>query len=140
MSKVKSLEQYTAAMLAVAEYRKKHRKIFDELDSLTIAVQDAEEKLKADVKENIKANVANDQIKVTYSPAYKKWYDVDVVMGMTTPKMRKALEEAGAVKTELDKVKFEDLVEKGVIPVEVKQTAFKEKELAPRVSIKEVSN
>ena len=139
MSKIKTLEQYTGALVAMAEYRKKHRKVFDELDSLKIRAQDAEEALKTDVKENHKTNIANDKIKVTYSPAFKKWYDIDVVEGMTTPKMRKEMEAVGAITRELDKAKFEDLVEKGIIPVDVKQTAFKEKELSPRVSIKEVT-
>lgn len=139
MSKIKTLEKYTGALLTMAEYRKKHRKIFDELDSLNIAIQDAEQTLKNDVKENIKTNIANNLIKVTYSPAFKKWYDVDIVEGMTTPGQRKALKEAGAITQTLDKKKFEGLVEKGVIPINVKQTAFKEKELSPRVSIKEVT-
>jgi len=138
MSKIKTLEQYTGAMLEVVKYRKENEKVLDELDSLKIAVQNAEEALKLDVKENHKTTIANEFIKVTYSPAFRKGYKYDVIMEKTTPKMRKALEDANAITHSLDKTKFEDLVEKGVIPIEIKQAAFEEKELAPRVSIKEV--
>lgn len=138
MSKIKTLENYTGAIVAVADFRKKHKKVFEELDSLQIRTQDAEQALKADVKDNHKTNIANDKIKVTYAPAYRKWYDFDIILGMITPKQRKELEEADAITTSLDKKIFEDLVEKGVIPINVKQSSFKEEEMSPRVIIKEV--
>ncbi len=140
MSKIKTLENYTAALLEVAAYQKKHNKIFDGIDSLRVNLQEAEQALKTDIKENIKKNVANNFVRATYSPAFSKAYDLVVVDQMTTPKMKKALDEAKAITRTLDKAKFEDLVEKGVIPIEVKQAAFSEKELSPRVSIKEVTN
>lgn len=139
MNKIKTLEQYTGAIVAVADFRKKHKKVFEELDSLHIKTQDAEQALKVDVKDNHKTNIANDQVKVTYSPAFKKWYDIDIIEGMITPKERKELENVDAIIRTLDKQKFEDLVEKGIIPIKVKQTSFKEKELSPRVIIKEIT-
>lgn len=135
--KNKKLEAYTQALIAVADFQKKHKKMFEEYRSLQIAVSDAEAELKKEVKTNIKANIANELIKVTYSPAFKKYYDFDVIMEKTTPKQRKALEAANAIIRTLDKSVFEDLVEKGIIPVEIKQAAFREEEMAPRVSIKE---
>lgn len=139
MKKIKTLENYTNALLEVSAYQKKHAKVFDELNSLNIKLQETEGALKTDIKDNIKANVANIFVKATYSPAYSKSYDLVVVDSMTTPKMKKALEDAKAITRTLDKAKFEDLVEKGIIPIEVKQASFSEKELSPRVSIKEVT-
>ena len=138
MSKIKSLEEYTDAMVAVADFRKKHDKVFDELDSLNIAIQDTEEALKTDVKENHKMNIANDVIKVTYSPAFRKGYKYEVIVDQATPTMKKELEKTKTITHSVDRKKFEDLVEKGIIPVELKQAAFEEVELGPRVIIKEV--
>ena len=138
MSKIKTLERYTVSIFDVAEFRKKHARVFDELDGLRLEVQKSEEALKTDVKENIRMNIANDFIKVTYSPAFHKSYRHDVIVEKTTPKMYKAIEKAKAITHSVDKAIFEMLVEQGVIPVEVKQAAFEERELAPRVTIKEV--
>lgn len=139
MSKIKSLEKYTASLLEVAAYQKKHAKVFDELDSLKVNLQEAEVALKTDIKDNLKKNIANNFVRATYSPAFSKSYDLVIVDEMTTPKMKKALNEADAITRTLDKAKFEDLVEQGVIPINIKQAAFKEKELSPRVNIKEVT-
>lgn len=138
MSKIKTLETYTVALGEVSDFREKNEKVFGELDSLKIAVQEAEEELKKDVKENHKMNIANEFIKVTYSPAFHKGYRYDVIIEQATPKIKKALEEGKVITHNVDTKGFEDLVEKGIVPVELKQAAFEEKELAPRVTIKEV--
>lgn len=140
MKKNKKLEAYTKALLAEAEFRRKKHKFFDELYSLQLAIEEAATELKKEVKLNIKGNIANEFVKVTYSPAFSKSYDIDVVMEKTTPKQKKLLEANNAIIKSLDKKVFEDLVEQGIIPVEVKQAAFTEKELTPRVSIKEQKN
>jgi hypothetical protein len=142
MSKVKTLEKYTAAMLAVAEYRKKHAKFFDEYDVLRLAVTDAEAALKEDVKDNLKMNVANEHVRVTYSPAFSKGYNVKTILEKVSPAVKKKLYDLKAIVVEekADKKKIEEAVEQGIIPVDVKQAAFEEKELAPRVTIKEVDH
>jgi len=139
MSKqIKQLEKYTEASKAVANFKEKNAKIFDKFDALLIAAGEAEAELKTYVKENVKGNIANDFIKVTYSPTFKKYYDAEVVLEAVTPKMKKAIVEAGALTQAIDTAKFEELVEKGEVSVEIKQEAFREVEQAPRVSIKEV--
>lgn len=138
MAKIKQLERYTAASKAVADFKDKHAKIFAQFDGLLIEAGDAEAELKTYVKENVKGNIANDFVKVTYSPAFKKFYDVEVVLEAVTPKMKKAILDAGALTQSIDSAKFEELVEKGQVSVEIKQEAFREVEQAPRVSIKEV--
>ena len=136
--KIKELEKYTEASLALAHFKEKNKKLFEQFDALLIAAGEAEEKLKKFVKSDIKGNIANEFIKVTYSPTFKKYYDAEVVLKLTTPKMKKAIEEAGAIVKQIDAVKFEDLVEKGEVPVSIRQEAFREVEQAPRISIKEV--
>lgn len=140
MSKIKTLEKYTEAFLAVSDYRKKHSKIFDEYDSLRVKLQDADDELKADVKDNHRMNIANDLIKVSYAPAFSKGYNSRIILDMVTPAVKKKLYDMGAIVVEekADKEKIEEAVEKGIIPTEVKQAAFEEKELTPRVSIKPV--
>lgn len=135
--KNKKLELYTQALLAEVAFQKKHKKLFDELNSLRLAISEAEAELKKDVKTNVKGNLANSLIKVVYSPAFKKFYDFDSIMENTTPKQKKTLEASGAIIRSLDKKIFDDLVETGLIPVTVKQKAFREVEMAARVSIKE---
>lgn len=135
--KNKKLEAYTKALLAEAAFRQKHNKLFEELHSLQFQIAETEAELKKEVKLNLKTNIANEFVKVTFSPVFKKFYDFDVIMEKTTPKQKKALEDAKAIIRTLDKQAFEDLVEKGIIPIEIKQAAFRETELAPRVSIKE---
>lgn len=137
MAKIKQLEAYTEAANAVAEFREKNSKIFAKFDALLLDQAEKETALKAYIKENIKDNIANDYFKVTYAPSYKKFYDATKVLALIKPKAKAALEKAGAISVNIDTTIFEDLVEKGEIPVEVKQEAFVEIEQAPRVSIKE---
>jgi hypothetical protein len=139
MSKIKQLEAYTEASLAVASFKNKHAKVFAEYNALILKASEAESALKVFVKEEIKGNVSNEFVKVTYSPAYSKYFDPAVVLEMATPKLRKELMAEGAIVIEqkVDTEKFTKMVESGAVPVEIKQAAFREKELAPRVSIKE---
>jgi len=140
MAKIKQLEKYTAASLAVANFKAKHAKIFAEFDALLLHAGEAEAELKDYVKSDIKGNIANEFVRVTYSPSFKKGYDAKIVLKLATPKERKALEAAGAlvVKEEIVPDTFEELVEKGEVSVAIKQKSFVETELAPRVSIKEI--
>lgn len=135
---IKQLERYTEASQAVADFKAKNIKMFDKFDALLLEASEAEVELKNHVKENIKGNIANEYIKVTYSPSYKKYYDAEVVLEAATPKMKKALIEAKALTQVIDFEKFEDLVERGEVSVSIKQDAFREVEQSPRVSIKEV--
>lgn len=139
MAKIKELEAYTEAGKALTKFREKNAGVFAKFDALTLALGEASEALKTAVREKYKDNIANDDIKVTYAPTFKRHYDAGVVLKMATPKQRKALEEGDAIITEIDTANFEELVEKGEVPVEVKQKAFREVEQTPRVIIKEVN-
>jgi hypothetical protein len=139
MSKIKQLEKYTSASMAVAAFKAKHGKVFAEFNALILAASEAEAALKTYVKEEVKGNVSNEFVKVTYSPAFSKFYDPATVLKMATPKLRKEMMANGAlvIEEKVDKVKFTQMVEEGIVPVEIKQAAFREEELAPRVTIKE---
>lgn len=139
MAKIKQLERYTTASIAVADFKRKHAKIFAEFDALLLDAGEAEAQLKDYVKSDVKGNIANSFVRVTYSPAFRKGYDVETILKHVTGKQKVALIDMGAL-TEVwsaDNDKVEEAVEKGIIPAEVKQAAFVETELAPRVSIKE---
>ena len=138
MKKVKQLEAYTKASLAIADLKKKNAKVFMKYEELLLEASKAESELKKYVREE-KANFSNDMVKVTYSPAFKKYYDIETVLQMATTKMKKALIAEGAIVIEqkVESKKFVEMVEDGTIPREIQQEAFRETELAPRVIIKE---
>lgn len=131
------LDKYTKAAQAVAAFKEKHSKIFDEFNSYLEEQEAAELALKKEVRENVKGNIQNEFVRVTYSPAFKTFYDPAIVFEMVKPKQRKAIEDAGALKQEIDRKKFDELVELGVIDKSVAQAAFKEIEMTPRVLINE---
>lgn len=139
MSKIKQLEKYTQASVTIVQFKKKNEKVFAEYNRLLLKASEAESELKKFVKEEIKGNISNDFVKVTYSPAFSKFYDPVIVLDMASPKLKKQLIAEGAIVIEqkVDNEKFTKLVESGMVPVEIKQKAYKETELAPRVSIKE---
>ncbi len=138
MAKIKQLERYTAASIAVRDFKEKNEKVFDKFDALLVEAGEAEAELKEHIKSKVKDNVQNDFIKVTYSQSFSKYYDAEVVLSLVTPKAKAALTNAGAIITKIDGTILEELVEKGMVPVEVRQEAFREVEGSPRVSIKEV--
>ena len=86
--KNKKLEAYTKALLTEAAFREQHKKLFEELNSLQYQISETEAELKKEVKINLKTNIANEFIKVTYSPAFKKFYNFDVIMEQTTPSQK----------------------------------------------------
>ena len=138
MSKIKQLEKYTAASLEIANFKAKNAKLFAQFDALLVEAQEAEVALKEYIRTDVKGNISNEFVKVTYSPTFKKYYDSSIVLDLAKPKVRAALEAAGAIVRQIDSAKFEELVERGEVPVEIKQEAFREVEQTPRISIKEV--
>lgn len=138
MGKIKSLEKYTKALKEISDFKEKNESVFDEFDSLQITLQEAETELKNDVRENHKMNIANEYVRVTYSPAFTKSYKSEVLRQLLTPKKFKDLVNMGAIIVEekVDGKVLSEAVEKGIIEVQVQQKAFHEQELAPRVSIK----
>lgn len=138
MKKIKQLEAYTSASLAIAAFKKKNAKVFGKYEELLLEASNAESELKKYAKEE-KSNFSNDIVNVTYSPAFKKYYDTETVLQMATTKMKKALIAEGAIVIEqkIDTKKFVEMVEEGIVPREIQQEAFRETELAPRVIIKE---
>ena len=136
----KQLEAYTKASLEVVNFKAKHGKIFDKYNELLAAAESAEKVLKDYIKSDVKDNIANEFVKCTYAPAFSKYYDSEVIMKNATPAEVKALKSEGALveQVTIDKDKFEYAVEKGLVSTKLKQKAFREKENAPRVNIKEV--
>ena len=67
---------------------------------------------------------------------YKKFYDFKAIQ-KCAKKSELELITKEALKVEVDKPKFEELVAAGLVSKEVKQKAFREEEQTPRVSILE---
>lgn len=137
MSKLnKALQAYTDTSKAIRDFKQSNSEVFDAYDSLLLVQKEAEETLKSLVRDE-KRNVFNDEVKVTYTPVIKIWYDGDFIMSKVTPKVKKQLLEDKVVTYNVDKKKFEGLVEKEIISVEIKQEAERSEEQTSRVSIKE---
>lgn len=137
MAKNKVLENYTKIAGEVADFKAENQAVFDEYDALLVQLQEAEIALKAEVRDNVKGHLENQFVRVVYSPAFKKSYDLETVLSMITPKQKSKLTELGGIKQEIDRVIFEDCVKNGIIGVEVQQEAFREEEQTPRIIIKE---
>jgi len=103
-------------------------KIKDKLDEDATVIKEA-------AKESLEP-MENKQIKVTIARAWKKWYDVGTLKKKASTKEWDEI-EANCLVQDVDKVKFEELVEENKISTELKQASFKEEEMTPRVSIKE---
>jgi uncharacterized protein YdeI (BOF family) len=137
MTQIKQLEAYTEASKKLAKFKEKHSDVFEKFNELVVVAADAEAALKDVVKTKIKDDIANDDVKVKYSPTFSRSYDAKVVLSMATPKMKQAIIDEGALIQKIDNEIFEDLVTKGKVDVSIKQKAFREKEGAPRVIISE---
>lgn len=135
----KALERYTKAVEAIHDHIKANKPVFDAHQQLVFAEIEAKEALTDAVLES-KTNANNGRVRATYSPVFKRGYDGDFVMANASPKVKQALIEAGAVKYEIDAEKFNDLAEKGIIPVDLKQDAYREVEQKPRVTIREIKD
>lgn len=132
MAEETPLDSYTKVGLALHEFRKKHRSVLEELDALINEQSAAGIALKNFAREEGK-NLSNDHVRVTFSPSFRKWYDPDVLLAS---KVKKAVVKQCLVQ-QVDKARFEELVEAGEIPVEVKQDAYREEEQTAKVFIKE---
>ena len=126
------LELYTKVGLKLHKFRQKNSAVLGECDELISELSAASIALKNYVREEGK-NISNDHVRVTYSPVHRHWYDPAVLLAS---KVKKSIVNE-CITTEVDKAKFEELVESGAIPVEVKQDAYREEEQTPKVFIKE---
>ncbi len=133
-----ALALFTGSSAELREYVGKHKKVFDDFERLENEKITASNALKMAVREE-QTNIATDHVKVTYSPAFRKWYDAEVLINKATPKVKKLL-QATCISQAVDKPAFEQLVERGEVPVELQQAAFKEEPMAPRVIIKEIND
>ena len=134
-SKSNPLESYTQKGLELRQFREKNKKVLSAFDSLLVEANAAETDLKNYAREQ-KQNLKNQYVKVTFAPAFRKWYDVDFLLKKASPKLVKVLEKE-CVEKVIDKKRFEELVDEGVVPKELKVEAYRERELLSRVIIKE---
>lgn len=128
-----SLETYTKVFNKLQKFKEEHSEIFKAFASLEEVLTVAETDLK-EIAREIKEPIENKFIRVKISQPYKKWFDVDVVLKLATPKELKII-EAEAMIAEIDKAKFELLVKDGKVRNELLQKAFREEEQQARITI-----
>lgn len=133
-----ALDAYTKLQDRAKSFFKKNQNILTKWETLQNEISQAENAVKMETRE-MQTSYSNKQYKVTYSPAWKKWYDVDFLFNKANPKVVKLI-KLDCLKQEIDKVAFEQLVEQGQIPVELQQEAFREQPMTARVLIKPNEN
>lgn len=77
---------------------------------------------------------ANSHFVIRVDRPFRSWYELEAIRKFGK-KSEIQLVEKEALKVEVDKPKFEELVKAGLISREVRQKSFREEALTPRVSI-----
>jgi len=135
----KTLQKYTKAKEALDKHLQENKEVFDKHQEIVGSVMDAEQELR-EVTYIEQRNAENDRIRVTYSPAYKKYYDGDYIIKKVDKKTRENLFGEGALRYDVDKSKLEKMVEQGKVLPKILQEAYREEELKPRIRISEKVN
>ncbi len=131
MSIQKTMGKYAELNKALVQYQEVNKDVFQTAQEIEKSIKEVEEEIKAYARES-KEDTEHDGVKVTVIRKFRKWYDWSIL----SPKNQKLLEKEGAVKHEVSKDVFEDLVHDQKITVEERADAFKEEELATSVSVK----
>lgn len=130
-----ALDQLTKVNKKMRKFAQANQPVLEKWEQLQNERNEAESAVKAEARK-LQMNYHNKEFKVTYSPAFRKWYDVTVALKKATPKVRDFI-NAHCIKQEINKEAFEDAVEQGEIPVEIKQEAYREAPTTARILIKE---
>lgn len=110
----------------VAEYLKLKDKLTDDQKIIIEAARENKEDMR------------NGNVEVKVAQVWKKWYDPTILRREATPKEWEEIEKC--LETEVDKIRFENLIKEDRVRKELKQNAFREEESTPRVSIKEIND
>lgn len=104
----------------------------DRLDEITSKIKD----VARSVEDEAIASAGYGKFRLSVSRPFKSFYDLKAIEKFASKKELGIIEET-AIKKEVDKEKFEELVKSGFISRELKQKAFREEAQTPRVSIVE---
>lgn len=128
------IEQYTLVIKTIQQFELDNAALLDEYKALQEAKNNFEQSLKIWAQEN--GDAENETVKVTVTPAYRKWYDPEILKKDHSAWI--LLRRAGAVTevTEVDKKIADDLARDEKISRELLAQAYNEKALTPRISIK----
>lgn len=116
---------------ALAQFKDAHKDVFATYEGLLQAIAVVEEEIKSVARET-KEDFEQGGVSVKVIRRFSKWYDASVFL----PREMRLLEGCGAVKREVVKELFEQLVAEGKISEKRKADAFRETELTSSVSIK----
>lgn len=125
------LKKYADLQRAIKNFQEAHADVFAQWNELEESADLLENEIKEVAKETMEDAEANG-VKVTVSPRYKKWYDYKKLSEDT----RKLLEKNGAIKHEVNREMFEQLVHEDKIDKAERAKAFNEELQTVAVSIK----
>jgi len=134
---MKTLQDYTNKLIELNLFKKNNAKIFLDLENLENNLNEAELKLKEKVRET-RLDIANKSVKVTVSERYNKYYDFTLFMKLANGKEIEALDEAGGIKHEINKIKFKECFDDGKISNKTRLAIYKEELGSVAVTIKKL--
>ncbi len=128
------VRQYASLKEEIDEAKKKAGidALEEKLETLTSNIKD----VARSVDESAIESAHSGRFKVRVDRPFKSWFDLEAIRKFAK-KPELAIIEKEALKIEVDKPKFEELVKAGFISREVRQKAFREEEMTPRVVIVE---
>lgn len=138
---IKLLKPYTTAVESLEEFKEQNKKIFEQYETLQIAVSDADKVLKEEMRQALAQGVTvaeNDRFVVKASQAFRRFYDYALLVKKARPAELRAAEKA--IDHSVNYEAFKELVGKGMIPVELEREIYVEEALTPRITIKEKDN
>ena len=129
---IKSLmEKYAELFRAKQQFEEANKEVFSTQFELERAIEEVAKEIQAEARET-KEDCEHSGVKVTVVRKFKKWYEWDKL----SPKTRKLLEEQGAVKHEVDREMFDELVHNEEISAKERAAAFEEQEMTTSVIVK----
>jgi len=132
---MKELKNYTDKLIELNLFKKNNAKIFQDLENLEAGLKEAENALREKARETGK-DIENKNVKVTVTERYNKFYDFSLFMKVAKGKEIEALDEAGGIKQEVDKIKFLECFNDGKISNETRLAIYKEELGSVAVTIK----
>lgn len=124
------MEQYAELQRVLTNFKEANKEVFTTLEDHQAALNTVENRIK-EIARQTKEEYSHSGVAVKVVRAWKKWYEY-ASLPMRT---RELLDNEGVVKHEINKEKFEALVDEGRVKKSEKVKAFKEEELTPRISV-----
>lgn len=131
MSIQKTMEKYAELHKALTGFKEANRNVFELQQEMEKAISEVEDEIKAAARGS-KEDALHAGVKVTVIRKFKKSYDWKLL----SEKTQELLMKKEAVRFEVNKDAFEELVHNEEISMKERAEAFKEEEMSTSVTVK----